>query len=136
MSIPIHIKHKLYTALPLVIITPMGLYSKYYTGIAENWVNDSFGGVLYVFFWSLLFYFWFSGPTAHLKIPFWVFFITCIVEISQLWHPVLLEYIRNTFLGRTILGTTFSLTDFPHYLAGALFAILYLNICKKRIENG
>jgi hypothetical protein len=54
--------------------------------------------------------------------------ITCALEFAQLWHPVWLERIRRTFLGRVLLGTTFDWTDFPSYVAGALFGWIVLSL--------
>jgi hypothetical protein len=47
-----------------------------------------------------------------------VFAVTCALEVLQLWHPAPLEAVRGTFLGRTLLGTTFVWWDFPHYALG------------------
>jgi len=44
--------------------------------------------------------------------------ITCSIECLQLWHPLFLESIRSTFIGGTLIGTTFSWWDFPHYAIG------------------
>jgi hypothetical protein len=33
---------------------------------------------------------------------------TCLLEFLQLWHPPLLEAVRSTFIGRTVLGTSFT----------------------------
>ena len=48
-----------------------------------------------------------------------VFSMTSILEFLQLWHPAFLETIRESFIGRTLIGTTFSWPDFPHYAAGS-----------------
>jgi hypothetical protein len=38
----------------LLLITPLGFYTKIYSGPGASWVNDSLGGVFYEVFWCLL----------------------------------------------------------------------------------
>jgi glycopeptide antibiotics resistance protein len=77
------LKSTKWTLISILIIVPLGLYSKFYSGEAEHWVNDSFGGVLYVIFWCL-FVFLFLGNTKPWKIAIGVFAITCSLEFLQL----------------------------------------------------
>lgn len=113
--------------ISLLIIVPLGLYSKAYTGIGQIWVNDYFGDILYEIFWCL-FIFWFvplSQNKFKLKktcgtIAFWVFAITCGIEISQLWFHLVPEILRSHLLWRLLLGAGFAWWDFPHYAIGSL----------------
>jgi hypothetical protein len=59
--------------------------------------------------------------------------ITCVLEILQLWHPPILEAMRDTWIGRLLLGSTFSWWDFPHYVLGSILGWLWL---KKLWEIG
>lgn len=105
-------------ALALVLVTPLGFATKLYAGPGSVWVNHFAGGVLYVLFWVL-------GVLAVAprlspgRVAAAVLAATCGLELLQLWHPPLLEAVRATFLGRTLIGASFSLWDFPHYLLGA-----------------
>ena len=110
-----------WTILSLLIITPIGFATKFYTGPASAWVNNSLGGILYVVFWALLF-FLVAPRTDPWKIAASVFLATCIIETLQLWHPAFLEMIRRNFIGRTILGNSFSLRDMLHYCIGFMTA--------------
>ena len=107
-----------YIAFGLVVVTPLGFGFKLYSGPGQQWLNNYAAGVLYEVFWILVAFFvrpekkWIPG------IPVGVFVFTSLLEILQLWHPWWLEQIRSTFLGRTLIGTTFSWWDFPHYAAG------------------
>ena len=73
----------------LLIIVPLELYFKAYTGIAQNWVRDYSGDILYEILWCLV-AFWFVHPVKDLKIlknitgkiALWIFAITCVIEIS------------------------------------------------------
>ena len=102
----------------LIIIVPIGFYSKFYRGPAAEWVNDSLGGVFYEIFWCLLILL-FLPKVKHWIIALCVLVVTCILEFMQLWHPPFLEILRNNFMGRTLLGTTFTWTDFPYYFLGS-----------------
>jgi len=119
-----------WTLISILIIVPLGIYSKFYSGQAARWVNDSLGGVLYVIFWCLL-AFLFLSNTKTWKIAATVFIITCFLEFLQLWHPPLLEFFRNNFIGRTILGTTFTWSDFPYYLVGCGIGWLWMKSLQK-----
>ena len=119
-----------WTLISILIVVPLGLYSKFYSGEAEHWVNDSFGGVLYVIFWCL-FVFLFLGNTKPWKIATGVLAITCFLEFLQLWNPPLLQYLRGYFIGRTVLGTTFAWLDFPYYLAGVGIGWLWMKFLQK-----
>ena len=114
-----------WTIIFLLLIVPIGFLTKFYTGPLASWVNNSLGGLFYVIFWSLLF-FLLIPKAGVFKISALVFVCTCCVEFLQLWHPAFLELIRSNFFGRTLLGTTFSRTDFIYYFLGFLISLLLL----------
>ncbi len=114
----------------LLLITPVGFYSKVYSGPAAQWVNDSLGGVLYEIFWCLLFFLFFVKAKAWV-IATSVFIVTCFLEPLQLWHPEFLEIVRSYFIGRIILGTSFSLYDFIYYFIGSGIGYLFLTRLQK-----
>jgi hypothetical protein len=95
----------------------LGLYSKLHAGPAEEWVNDSLGGVFYVVFWCLAILLA-LGRIEPRGVALVVVAVTSSLEFLQLWHPVALEAIRASFVGRALLGTTFSWNDFPYYFLG------------------
>ena len=112
--------------LSLLIIVAVGLLSKRYTGFGRSWVNDFSGDILYEIFWCLFIFLLIPSRKAMNQIPIWVFSITCTIEFLQLWHQPDLDSIRSTFLGKLLLGTTFSGRDFPHYLLGCIIGWLWL----------
>jgi len=118
-------KQQKLTLLSILIITPIGFYSKFYHGPAAAWVNYSLGGLFYVIFWCLLLYFFIPKCSPKL-IAILVLTITCILECLQLWHPPFLEMLRANFVGRTILGNSFHWSDFPYYFIGCGFGWLWL----------
>ncbi len=109
----------------IVVIVPVGFYSKLYRGPAAHWVNDSLGGVFYVIFWCLAAFLAWPGGRPR-TIAGLVFAVTCGLEFLQLWHPAPLEIVRSNFLGAALLGTTFTWADFPYYFAGAALGWIWL----------
>ena len=119
-------RQRLITVLILIVIVPLGFFTKFYSGPAEDWINNSVGGLLYEVFWCLVIAFIFTKIKPY-KIALWVFIITCLLEILQLWHPSFLEFVRNNFIGRTILGNSFNWMDFPYYIFGSLLGYFILS---------
>ncbi len=120
-------KQRIMTVVSLLFIVPAGFCSKFYTGPAADWANNSLGGFFYEIFWCLLIFF-FSEKVRHWKIAVSVLLITCGLEFLQLWHPLFLEIPRSYFIGRTILGTTFSWSDFPYYFLGSAAGWLWIRL--------
>jgi len=118
-------------AASLAILVPAGFLTKAYRGPLQEWVGDSLGGVLYEMFWIWLF---------SLVFPRWrtwaivvsVLAATSLLEAGQLWHPAFLESIRRSFIGRTLIGTSFSWLDFPHYLLGCAIGAAWIGRLKKK----
>ena len=127
-------KRRLFTALLLVIIVPAGFYTKFYSGPAQLWVSDSFGGFLYEIFWCLVFFF-ISPGVRTFAIAGIVFLLTCLLEFLQLWHPAFLELLRSNFICRTILGNSFNCSDFIYYFLGSAGGWFILNLIQKRYKK-
>jgi hypothetical protein len=123
-----------WTLCAIALIVPLGFYTKLYAGPASEWVNNSLGGILYVLFWCLVFSFVFNKAKSG-SIVLIVFTATCALEFLQLWHPPLLESIRATFLGATLLGNSFTWWDLLHYCIGALLALVVLNMLRSQEES-
>lgn len=118
----------------IIFMVPVGFYTKFYSGPFSEWVHNSLGGVIYVIFWSLLFYL--LAPNVNpLKIASSVFIITCILEFMQLWHPPFLEVVRKNFLGRALIGSSFSWLDMVHYIIGFFISYSFIILLRK-IETG
>ncbi len=113
--------------ISLLIIVPLGLFSKAYTGIAQGWVQDYSGDILYEILWCLVI-FWFALPirectnlkTITIKIAGWVFIVTCAIEVSQLWFYLVPKVVRSHIIWRLLLGAGFDWWDFVHYALGSL----------------
>ena len=124
------VRDRLAYALALMVITPVGFATKFYDGPLAIWVNQSLSGVLYVAFWILLVMV--GVPRLRpVVVALGVFLITALLEVAQLWQPPWLEVIRGHFLGRTLLGTTFVLSDFLYYAFGALLGLSVVALCRR-----
>lgn len=117
---------RLATSASLLVIVPVGFAGKFYRGPAQAWVNDSLGGLFYVVFWCLVAFWLWPRTRRPGGIALGVLAGTCGLEFLQLWHPHWLQLLRASFLGATILGTTFAGSDFPYYFAGAALGWLWL----------
>ena len=125
---------KLVTLISILIVTPLGFASKFYTGYGAKWFNGSLGGLLYEVFWCLVISFILTKAKPW-KISLSVFIVTCILEFLQLWHPVFLEIIRSSFIGRTIIGTTFVQSDFIYYFLGSIVGWALLEKLKRSTSS-
>ena len=130
-------KSRLWIAVALLLVTPLGFAFKFYRGPGHIWFNDYGAGLLYEVFWILVFLFIWPSRKALIRISVWVFVVTCVLEVLQLWHPPLLEAVRSTFLGRALIGTSFVWWDFPHYLIGTALGFgVGLLVLKQTAEPG
>jgi len=129
------VKFRIVVSLSIFVTTLLGFYSKIYSGYGADWFNNSLGGFFYEIFWCLLFSMIFI-KTRSWKIALNVFVFTCFLEFLQLWNLSILEMIRSTFLGRTIIGTTFVSSDFIYYFFGSLASWILLNWIKKITNSG
>ena len=123
-----------YILLSLLFVTPTGFLFKFYSGPLQWWFNDYGAGVLYVIFWILVVFLIYPSEKAANTIPVWVFLITCALEILQLWHPPILEKVRSHFLGSTLIGTSFTWWDFPHYGVGSIIGWVWIRRILRRAD--
>lgn len=126
-------KRNVQTLLSILVIVPVGFASKFYSGPAEDWVRNSLSGAFYVIFWCLLLFF-FCHRLKPATIALMVLLITCSLEFLQLWRPTPLEYLRKTFIGRAVLGTTFTWSDFPYYGLGAVIGWIWLSMLSRKSD--
>jgi hypothetical protein len=123
-------KKGLLTLLFIILIIPLGFFTKFYSGPAQEWINNSLGGLLYEIFWCLLLYLLFpKSKISFLAVV--VLLSTCFLEFLQLWQPSFLEYLRRNFIGRTILGNAFNWMDFPYYFAGSFLGYFVLRFISR-----
>lgn len=125
--------YRIFVFVSLLILTPLGFATKFYSGPFAGWVNDSLGGVFYEIFWILVVTF--AWPRfVPLKAAIGVFMVTDALEFLQLWHPAFLQKIRATFLGSALIGTTFVRDDFLYYFLGCVLGWWYVRYLRRRTK--
>jgi len=117
--------------LILIILVPLGFYTKNYQGPLQEWVNYSFCDFLYEIFWCFVISLLFKNIKTK-WIALTVFGFTSILEFMQLWHPSFLQVIRATFLGRTLIGNFFAWSDFFYYATGCLAGYFLLIVIDRK----
>ena len=118
------------SVISLLIITPLGFASKFYIGPFQDWLNNSFTGILYEIFWCLIIVFFFPRAVS-VMIASLVLIITCILEFLQLWHSPFLEAIRMSFIGSVLIGTTFVWSDFLYYFVRSAIGYKWIVMIRK-----
>ncbi|MDP8241552.1 MAG: DUF2809 domain-containing protein, partial [Candidatus Celaenobacter antarcticus] len=64
-----------------------------------------------------------------------VLLTTCTLEFTQLWRPQFLETLRDNFIIRTIIGNSFSWSDFPYYIIGSIAGFALILMIKRISER-
>ncbi len=106
----------------LCVLTPLGFATKHVHGPLGGWFQDYAGGVVYVMFWMLL-ALWLRPSLPPARVAWVVLALTSALEVLQLWSGPVLDAIRRTYLGRALIGDTFSAWDFVHYAIGCALAV-------------
>jgi hypothetical protein len=115
----------------LLILVPLGFYSKFYSGPASHWVHDYAGDILYPIFWFYVLIFILPKIKPGVAAVS-VFLFSTAIEFTQLLNTACLEHIRSTFLGRALIGTGFVPMDIAYYLVGCVLAIVLHSSVVKR----
>jgi hypothetical protein len=114
----------------IIILIPIGLLTKVYSGVGSEFVTNYIGGVIYVVFFIVLASLVF--PEANwLKISLIVFGITCLLEFSQLIQVSFLNNLRKYFIIRALIGSVFNVLDFVFYFIGAFLGFGILSLISK-----
>jgi hypothetical protein len=113
-------KRVLYLGL-LAIIICIGLYSRKLTGRITEIVDikDVVWATMVYFLFRIVFINWSFVRVAIAGILF-----SFLIEVSQLYHEVWIDRIRETFFGQMILGTGFVWSDLIAYSFGILLGVL------------
>ena len=111
---------RLVTIAAMLFTVVLGLSCKYYNGPGQAFVNNwGPASICYEVLFVLLGLFIWPRRSAITSIAIGVCIATCLIEASQLLDIPWLQAARGTFLGRMLLGTSFSWWDFPAYPIGS-----------------
>jgi hypothetical protein len=123
------LQYRIALLIGMLIVIPMGYFIRF---AANGWLNDFLGSLAYETFWILLLTFLFPKWSLG-KITLGVCLGTCAIEFLQLWqHPWYLAA-KATFVGRLVLGNSFTWADFPPYFVGSSVGWLLVKILKAKI---
>ena len=105
----------------MIAAATIGLAPQLYPSPGRRWLNVCGpASVAYVVFFMLAAFLIVPSRKLATRIAVGVLLVTCVLEFLQLWHPPWLQGIRSTFVGASLLGTSFSWWDFPAYVVGAV----------------
>jgi hypothetical protein len=103
--------------LIMIVITAFGLPARIVQGQLPKWYVLYFGDYL----WAMLLFFIFALTLQNMstfKVAITTLLFTYIIEISQLFHPQWLEYLRSIKLCALVLGYGFLWSDIVAYTLG------------------
>ncbi len=114
----------------LIVIVPLLLSMKFYTGPGEEWIRHYFGAVVFIILASLLIQLVFQSLRIK-RILFSVFLLASALELLQHFFPALFSALNNGLFNQSLLGTHFSLHKIPYYGVGAFIGYYILKSCDK-----
>lgn len=118
----------------IILIIPLGYSVRFAKDLGLPLLQDIVGSLAYQIL--LMFLIAFFYPRASLvKVAVWVCLSSCVLELLQLWQPPLLQAIRATWLGRIVLGNTFTVSDFPPYAVGSFLGWLGLKWLRRKMVH-
>ena len=124
---------RLYAGIALVVA---GIGLQWRSGILPlpPWLASSGGDAL----WALLVFLAFAlampaASTRHLALLALAF--SWGIEVSQLYHAPWIDSLRDTLLGKLVLGNTFHWPDFPAYATGIALGAIAEWRCRRSIAR-
>jgi len=112
--------------ISMLVVVPLGLLCKKYTGFGQESIHGNCGDIFYEIFWCLFVFCLIPTRQAANRIPIFVFFFGCLVELTQAWQTPFLDLLRSHLLGKLLLGTAFDWREFPTYALGSVIGWLWL----------
>jgi hypothetical protein len=107
----------------MMVITAFGLPARLIQDRLPEWYTLYFGDYL----WAMLLFFIFAlifQSMSTFKAVMIALVFTCLIEISQLFHPQWLEDLRSTKLFALVLGYGFLWSDIAAYTLGISTGVL------------
>lgn len=123
-------RNRVIYSLIVIGIIVLGIWSKKSHTFIPTFFNDYLGDSL----WAAMIFFGigFIFDTMKTgKVALGSILFCYIIEFSQIYHAHWIDNIRNTILGRLVLGSTFSWNDLIAYVFGIGVAIIFEMLLKK-----
>jgi len=122
-------RHTLLGGIAIIILLGYGM--RFSQGMNAPLLQDIGGSVAYqILLMLVLAFIW--PRLSLLKCAVGVFFFSSALEFLQRWQSPFILGIRGTWVGRVILGTTFTWSDFPPYALGCLIGWVMLRYLRRR----
>lgn len=123
-------RNRIIYSLIVIVMIVLGIWSKKAHTFIPAFLNDYIGDSL----WAAMIFFCFGfifDTMNTKKVALGSILFCYIIEFSQIYHADWIDNIRNTTLGRLVLGYTFSWTDLIAYAFGIGIAIIFEMLLKK-----
>jgi Protein of unknown function (DUF2809) len=131
---PNYKNYRIALLIGIILIIPLGYSVRFATGLGMPLLQDITGSLAYQILLMLLVAF-FCPRASLVKVAVWVCVASCVGELLQLWQPPLLQAIRATWIGRIVLGNTFTVSDFPPYAVGSFLGWLGLKWLRRKMVH-
>jgi hypothetical protein len=109
----------------------VGLTVRFAAPALPLWVRDASGDAL----WAMMMYWWISVVWPRAGVVFragLAVIVSWTVEVSQLVHAPVLDAVRETLLGRLVLGSGFDTRDLVAYAVGVLASVAIERAARRR----
>ncbi|MDD4676485.1 MAG: DUF2809 domain-containing protein [Candidatus Cloacimonetes bacterium] len=117
-------------AVPLLVIilsSFLGIASRKFGYILLPFLAKYTGDTMWTLAFCALFRMLFTRQ-RNWEIAIIAFDFSCLIELSQLWHPVWLDRIRSTVFGGLLFGFGFRYIDLFCYAAGCVLGLFIFSL--------
>lgn len=125
-------RYRRYLAIAIFVWIALGIASRVDTIPLAAWLQNSAGAIFYELFWIFLVAFILPELTAG-AIASLIFILTSLIEVSQLYQHPILDTIRQTVVGRLLIGSSFDPWDFLHYFIGCMIGWFLLRQLQRNV---
>lgn len=117
----------------LIIVLPLWLSAKVYSGPYKDLVSDYFSSILLIILFGLLVQIiFFKADETSLLIA--LFLICSSIQVVHYFFPLLLAD-TTVQIGTYSIGVNYSLHMIPYYGVGAFIGYFILKACRAGVEN-
>ncbi|MFP4220509.1 MAG: DUF2809 domain-containing protein [Phormidium sp.] len=125
-------RYRRYLAIAMVVSIALGIGSRVYTVPFAAWLQNPAGAIFYELFWMVLVAYIIPELAAG-AIAIIIFVLTSLLELLQLYQHPILEAIRQTVVGRLLIGSSFDPWDFLHYCIGCMIGWVILRQLQRKV---
>lgn len=112
-----------------IIIAPLWVSVKFYSGPYHHLMQNYFSCILYIMFWGLVIQMVFPKLKEEPLLAA-VFLITCAIELLHWKNPELFIFFDISVFDQNLIGANYSLHKIPYYGVGAFVGYFVLKACR------